>query len=136
MVKVFNLATQQELVYWLAPAMAVVAAYAQEHTMTQYTIAYKNNKTEDHAEKTGNLAGGWVRVYAWSSREDTLNIFKGMVNRGQYKGSILGVFVSHDNDKTAWYDRSPRFAHDTRDKSDWKISGLEGLINSRSSADL
>jgi hypothetical protein len=30
MVRVFNLATQQELFYWLAPALAVVAAYAQE----------------------------------------------------------------------------------------------------------
>lgn len=30
MVTVFNLDTQQELVYWLAPALAVVAAHAQE----------------------------------------------------------------------------------------------------------
>lgn len=30
-VRVFNLATRQELSYWTAPALAVVAAYAQEH---------------------------------------------------------------------------------------------------------
>ena len=102
----------------------------------KYTIAYKNNKTVEHAGRTGNLAGGWVRVYAWSSREDTLKIFRGLVNRGEYNGSILGVFVSHDNEATAWYDRSPRYAHDTRDKSEWQFNALRGLINSRSSADL
>ena len=104
--------------------------------MAQYTIAYKNESTVKHAERTGNLAHGWVRVYAWSSREDVFNVFNGMVNRGQYKGSILGIFISHDNDKIYWFDRTPRVAHDTRDKSEWQFKGLRGLINSRSSADL
>ena len=104
--------------------------------MAQYTIAYKNDGTVKHAERTGNLAHGWVRVYAWSSREDVYKVFEGMVKRGQYKGSILGVFISHENEVTAWFDRSPRKARDTRDKTNWKIRGFEGLINSRSSADL
>jgi len=104
--------------------------------MTKYTIAYKNDNTIKHAARTGNLAGGWVRVYAWSSREDVYNIFDGMVKRGQFNGSILGIFISHENEVTAWYDRSPRKARDTRDKSNWQIRGLEGLINSRSSSDI
>ena len=102
----------------------------------KYTTPYKNENTVKHAEQTGNAAGGWVRVYAWSSREDVYNVFDGMVKRGQYKGSILGIFISHDNEAAAWFDRSPRKARDTRDKTGWKISGLEGLINSRSSADI
>ena len=104
--------------------------------MALYTIAHKNDSTVKHAERTGNLANGWVRVYAWSSREDVYRVFEGLVNRGQYKNSILGVFISHENESTAWFDRSPRLARDGRDKTNWKIRGLEGLINSRSSTDL
>jgi len=104
--------------------------------MAQYTIAYKNDGTVKHAERTGNLAHGWVRVYAWSDWADTKRVYDGMVNRGQYKGSILGIFISHNNDVTAWYDRPPRIAHDTRNKSEWQFSALRGLINSRSSTDL
>ena len=104
--------------------------------MAKYTIAYKNDSTVKHAERTGNLAGGWVRVYAWSSREDVYRIFDRMVAEGQYNKSILGVFISHENEVTAWYDRSPRRARDNRDKSAWQFTALSGLINSRSSADL
>ena len=104
--------------------------------MAQYTIAYKNDKTVEHAERTGNLARGWVRIYAWSTSEDVYKVFEGMVNRGQFKNSILGVFISHENEATAWFDRSPCKARDGRDKSNRKIRGFEGLINSRSSADL
>jgi len=104
--------------------------------MAQYTIAYKNDSTVKHAERTGNLAHGWVRIYAWSSREDVFQVYDGMVKRGQFQNSILGVFISHNNDVTAWYDRPPRVAKDTRDKSEWQFKALRGLINSRSSADL
>lgn len=104
--------------------------------MAQYTIAVKNEKTVEHDERTGRLTKGWQRVYSWSNLSDVKQVYDGIVKRGQYKGYIIGVFISHNNDVVAWYDRSPRFAHDTRDKSDWQFKGLRGLINSRSSADL
>jgi hypothetical protein len=104
--------------------------------MAQYTIAYKNDDTIEHAERTGDKKGGWVRCYAWSSREDVLRVFNGMVERNEYKGSILGMFIHHENEVTAWFDRSPRREYDTRDKSKWPIRGFEGLINSRSSVDI
>lgn len=104
--------------------------------MARYCIAYKNEQTVTHAERTGNLAKGWVRVTGWSSQDDIRRIFDRMVREGQYNNSIIGIFIAHENELTAWYDRTPRKAHDSRDKSAWEFKGLRGLINSRSSADL
>ena len=106
--------------------------------MAKYTIAYKNDKTEEHAERTGQLAHGWVRVYSWAGQQDAYRVFERMVKDGQFEGSILGIFIAHENEVTAWYDRAPRREHDTRVKDKWHIknSFLVGLINSRSSADL
>jgi hypothetical protein len=104
--------------------------------MAKYTIAYKNDRTVEHDNKTGRLSKGWVRVYGWDSLDMTVRVYNRMVKDGQFNGSILGVFISHENDVMAWFDRTPRLAHDTRDKSDWQFKGLRGLINSRSSSDL
>ncbi len=104
--------------------------------MAKYTIAYKNEKTVKHDQKTGRMSNGWVRVYGWDELDMTQRVYNRMVKDGQFEGSILGVFISHENDVTAWYDRPPRIAHDTRDKSKWEFKALRGLINSRSSADL
>jgi hypothetical protein len=104
--------------------------------MDKYTIAYKNDKTVEHAERTGKLGNGWVRVYAWVDLQDAYTVFDRMCKEGRFKGSILGVFLSHENDKVDWFDRPPRIAKDSRDKLEWRFSALRGLINSRSSADL
>lgn len=103
--------------------------------MAKYCVAYKNDQTVMWAERTGNLARGWVRVTAWEPYGySIINQYERLGK--EYKGSIVGLFVAHDNEVTAWYDRSPRKAIDNRDKSEWLIKGFEQLINSRSSADL
>ena len=104
--------------------------------MAKYTIAVKNDSTVKHDEMTGKLTKGWQRVYAWACLREVERFYDGIVRSGQYKGYIVGVFISHNNDMVAWYDRPPRFAQDTRDKSEMEFKGLRGLINSRSSTDI
>ncbi len=101
---------------------------------TKYCIAYKSDTTVEHADRTGNLAGGWVRISAWIYYDEAYTYFKREADN--HKNAIIGMFVSHENELTAWYDRKPMKARDNRDKSGWPIVGLEGLINSRSSSDL
>jgi len=77
--------------------------------MAKYCVAYKNDDTTKHAERTGNLSHGWYRISAWSDFSDTKRVYTSLCK--QFNHSAVGIFFEHDNDPVAWYDRQPRYLH-------------------------
>ena len=79
--------------------------------------------------------GEWkIRFYSFKTECPSLSDSRMLdeTQIGEMKQSEFAVFRYSEN----WQDRRPRRLLDLRDKSNFPIRGLEGLINSRSSADL
>lgn len=62
MVLVFNLATQQELGYFLPPALAVVAAYAQERKDYNTWMYYKYWPLLEYSPRVVTC-GDWCAIH-------------------------------------------------------------------------
>jgi zona occludens toxin (predicted ATPase) len=99
--------------------------------MTTYCVAYKNEKTVEWAEKTGNMAGGWVRISAFLPFDEAKRLFD--VRKVEYTNNAVAIFAN--NDTSAWYDRRPRYlANQHILFANAPIgSALSGLINARES---
>ena len=100
--------------------------------MTTFCIAYKNNKTIEWAERTGNLAGGWVRISGFLSWDEAKRLFD--IRKNEYTKSAVAIF-SNTNDGGAWYDRRPRYLANSHILvADAPMpAALAGLINARES---
>jgi len=101
--------------------------------MTKFCVAYKSKITTEWAEKTGNMAGGWVRISGFVSLDEAKNIFN--VRKVEYKNAAVAIFADHENDPVAWYNRRPSYlANRHIIYADAPISNaLGGLINARES---
>jgi hypothetical protein len=97
--------------------------------MTQYCVAYKNKLTTEWAERTGNEAGGWIRISAFVSYTEAKRIFHSI--KGDYPNSAVAVLP--ENGETLWYDRRPIYLHNRHILfADAPITAaLGGLINSK-----
>ena len=98
--------------------------------MVTFCIAYKNEHTIEWAERTGNMAGGWIRISAFEDLQTIKRLFD--VRKSEYPNSALAIFPN-DNGEAAWYDRRPWYlANRHIINKDALISGaLAGLINSK-----
>lgn len=71
-----------------------------------YVIAYINKYTVEWAEKTGNAAGGWIRISGYlHNREDAINFF----NHAQMDNSAVGLF--RNSEEKPWFENDPRRLH-------------------------
>jgi len=66
----------------------------------------------------------WMPYFGADDLQDAKKAFEMAVEIGDYLK--VGIF----RNKPPWRERKPRYLHDNTDKSNAKIRGLEGLINS------
>jgi hypothetical protein len=101
--------------------------------MTNFCLAYKNELTTEWAERTGNMAGGWIRVSDFEDFTSIKRLFD--ARKVDYPNSALAIFPNKANDEIAWYDRKPWYIHNRHILvADAPItSNLSGLINARES---
>jgi hypothetical protein len=109
----------------------VSGQFAGGDEVTTFCVAYKNELTTEWAERTGNMAGGWIRTSAFVSYTDAKQIFQSI--KGDYPDTAVAIFA--ENGETAWYDRRPLYLHNRHILfADAPISAaLGGLINARES---
>ena len=98
--------------------------------MTTFCVAYKNEITTNWAEKTGNMAGGWVRISAFLPLDEAKRLFE--IRKGEFNNSALAIFP-HDNNEAAWYERRAWYLTNRHILSAGAniSSAIGGLINAR-----
>jgi hypothetical protein len=103
--------------------------------IVSYTINESDDQFADHILWQGNIEKddfqAAVQVY------ENLKALDEQYTKTThpYFGRLTRIAVFKVDGKRTFHNK-PRRLCDRRDKSDWLIIGLEGLINSRSSADL
>ena len=75
--------------------------------MTTFCVAYKNEFTTNLADKTGNMAGGWVRISAFLPFNEAKSLFD--LRKDGFKNSAVAIFSKPDDNSVAWFDRNPSY---------------------------
>ena len=101
--------------------------------MVTFCIAYKNEHTIEWAERTGNMAGGWIRISAFLDFTEAKRLLE--IRAPEMSNSAVAMFANHQNDPVAWYERRPRYISNSHIlTAGAPISAdLAGLINARES---
>jgi hypothetical protein len=103
--------------------------------LVSYTINEPNDQFADHVLWQGNIEKPTLAeaVQVYENLRDLPEEYTKTAH--PYFGKLTRIAVFRERGKETFHKRPYRLC-DRRDKSDWLIIGLEGLINSRSSADL
>lgn len=100
---------------------------------TNFCLAYKNELTTEWAERTGNLAGGWIRISAFEDLQSIKHQFD--TRKSDYPNSALAIFPNKENNPIAWYECRPWYIHNRHilTVNAPITSALGGIINARES---
>src|SRR5690349_19318928 len=107
--------------------------------MANFIISYTINETNNQFAH-GVLWQGNIEKDTLAEAHKVFDNIKSLdetytKNAYPYFGKITRIAIFQICGKET-FQRKPRYIVDRRDKSDWIIVGLEGLINSRSSVDI
>jgi hypothetical protein len=101
--------------------------------MTTFCVAYKNEKTTNWAEQTGNMAGGWIRIGGFLTLDEAKRLFE--IRKGEFTNSAVAIFSKPDDNSVAWFERRPSYLanrHSLVANAPIPVA-LGGLINARES---